>query len=482
MPSETIVEVLTRRACIIAGQWVPSAAGTVIDVVNPATGDTLGQVPDAGKELTEQAIDAAASAFPRWSSRPAHHRAEALIRIARRLNNHADDLARLMTLEQGKPLAESKGEVAYAASFFDWFAGEAVRIGGRTIPSSVTDKRILTIAQPVGVCAAITPWNFPLAMLARKAAAALAAGCTMVAKPDEHTPFCGLCLGDIINSCTEPGVMNVITGRPAPIGKSLMADSRVRKVSFTGSTEIGKLLVRQSADTLKRLTLELGGNAPFIVLDDADLDAAVQGAMQSRYRNAGQTCVCANRFLVHESIAELFATRVAAASAQLKVGNGLDDGIQIGPLIDADAVSKVTRLVDDAVSKGARIIGGSRLKSNTLFVQPLVLDRVTSSMSIANEEIFGPVCAIQSFRDENEAVALANSTPFGLAAYLYTSSISRAIQLSESIESGMVGLNTGLISHAQAPFGGIKQSGYGREGGLEGIGEYLNVKYVCVGI
>jgi succinate-semialdehyde dehydrogenase / glutarate-semialdehyde dehydrogenase len=472
---------LRMNGCLIDGRLVAGSAS--IDVSNPATGEIIGRVADAGAPLTRDAIAAAHAAFATWKTALADHRAAILREIARRLRDEADALACLLTLEQGKPLSEARGEVLYAASYFDWFAGEAVRVGGRTIPASAADKRLFTAREPVGVCAAITPWNFPIAMLARKMAAALAAGCTLVAKPDHHTPFCALALGQMALDAGLPaGVVNIVTGRSEPIGEAIMASDVVRKVSFTGSTPVGKLLMRQAADTLKRLTLELGGNAPFIVCEDADVDAAVSGAMQSKYRNAGQTCVCANRFIVHESVEPEFVRRLAEASARLKLGDGLEDGVTLGPLIDDRAVEKVKRLVDDAVAGGARIAFGVLPDGASRFVPPLILTGVDPRMQITREEIFGPVCAVETFREDAEALDRANAAEYGLAAYLYTASIARAIRLTEGLQAGIIGVNTGLISTAQAPFGGVKHSGFGREGGAEGIEEYLDVKYVCVGV
>ena len=471
---------LLRDACLIDGVWVP-VSGSFLAVVNPADGTLVGQVPCFGAAETRAAIDAAALALPDWRAKTAAERGKVLRRWFDLMLEHQEDLAHLMTLEQGKPLAESRGEIAYAASFIDWFAEEGKRVYGDVIPSPTSDRRLVVIRQPVGVCAAITPWNFPAAMITRKAAPALAAGCTMVVKPAEQTPLSALALAWLGQLAGIPaGVLNVVTGDPVLIGGELTANSKVMKLSFTGSTEVGRLLMQQSAPTLKRLSLELGGNAPFIVFDDADLDAAVAGAMLSKYRNTGQTCVCANRFLVQDGIHDAFAQRLADAVASLKPGNGFEQGITQGPLIDAAALNKVEALLADAVAKGARVMcGGQRHELGGTFFEPTVIAGATSDMRLAREEIFGPVAPIFRFKDEAEAVRLANDTEFGLAAYFFTRDVGRCWRVAEALEYGMVGINSGMISNEVAPFGGIKQSGLGREGSRYGIEEYLEIKYLA---
>ena len=471
---------LLRAACLIDGVWVPASAG-VLKVINPADGTLVGCVPSLGVIETRAAIDAAAVALPAWRAKTAAERARVLRRWFDLMLEHQEDLARLMTAEQGKPLAESRGEIAYAASFIDWFAEEGKRIYGDVIPSPAADRRLVVIRQPVGVCAAITPWNFPAAMITRKVAPALAAGCTMVVKPAEQTPLSALALAWLGQLAGIPaGVLNVVTGDPVLIGGELTSSSKVMKLSFTGSTEVGRLLMQQSAPTLKRLSLELGGNAPFIVFDDADLDAAVAGAMLSKYRNAGQTCVCANRFLVQDGIHDAFAQRLAEAVATLKPGNGLDQDVTQGPLIDAAALNKVEELLADAVAKGGKVVcGGQRHALGGTFFQPTVIAGATSEMRLAREEIFGPVAPLFRFKDEAEAVRLANDTEYGLAAYFFTRDIGRCWRVAEALEYGMVGINSGMISNEVAPFGGIKQSGLGREGSRYGIEEYLEIKYLA---
>ena len=469
-----------RAACLIDWVWVPASAG-VLKVINPADGTLVGCVPSLGVIETRAAIDAAAVALPAWRAKTAAERARVLRRWFDLMLEHQEDLARLMTAEQGKPLAESRGEIAYAASFIDWFAEEGKRIYGDVIPSPAADRRLVVIRQPVGVCAAITPWNFPAAMITRKVAPALAAGCTMVVKPAEQTPLSALALAWLGQLAGIPaGVLNVVTGDPVLIGGELTSSRKVMKLSFTGSTEVGRLLMQQSAPTLKRLSLELGGNAPFIVFDDADLDAAVAGAMLSKYRNAGQTCVCANRFLVQDGIHDAFAQRLAEAVATLKTGNGLDQGVTQGPLIDAAALNKNEELVADAVAKGGKVVcGGQRHALGGTFFQPTVIAGATSDMRLAREEIFGPVAPLFRFKDEAEAVRLANDTEYGLAAYFFTRDIGRCWRVAEALEYGMVGINSGMISNEVAPFGGIKQSGLGREGSRYGIEEYLEIKYLA---
>ncbi|MBK8118814.1 MAG: NAD-dependent succinate-semialdehyde dehydrogenase [Sulfuritalea sp.] len=472
---------LLRNACLINGEWLTSG-GASIEIRNPATGDLVGCVPSFGAAETRAAIDAAQAAFHPWRARTAAERAKILRRWFELMMENQEDLARLMTLEQGKPLAEARGEIGYAASFIEWFAEEARRIYGDVIPSPLADRRLIVLKQPVGVCAAITPWNFPAAMITRKAAPALAAGCTMVVKPAEQTPLSALALAWLGQQAgLPPGVFNVVTGEPAVIGGELTSNPKVLKLSFTGSTEVGRLLMGQCAPTVKKLSLELGGNAPFIVFDDADLDAAVAGAMVSKYRNTGQTCVCTNRFLVQEGVHDAFAKKLAAAVAQLKVGNGLEEGVTQGPLIDAAGLAKVEELLADAVAHGARVLcGGKRHARGGTFFEPTVLAGATSAMRLAREEIFGPVAPIFSFGDEAEAVRMANDTEFGLAAYFYSRDIARAWRVGEALDYGMVGINSGLISNEVAPFGGVKQSGLGREGSKHGIEEYLEIKYLAM--
>ncbi len=473
---------LLRQQCYLNGQWVGGESD--FPVHNPASGAELARVPRFGAAETRAAIAAADAAWPAWRSRTAKERTGVLRRWFELMNQHADDLALLMTSEQGKPLAEARGEVAYAASFVEWFAEEAKRAYGETIPAVAADKRMLVIKQPIGVCAAITPWNFPAAMITRKVAPALAAGCTVVVKPAEQTPLTALALAELAHRAGFPaGVFNVITGDPVAIGGELTSNPTVRKLSFTGYTEVGRLLMGQCAPSIKKLSLELGGNAPFIVFDDADLDAAVEGAMISKYRNTGQTCVCANRLLVQDGIYEAFAARLAAKVATLKVGEGTEAGVTQGPLIDADALAKVEAHIADAVAHGARVLaGGRRHKKGGTFFQPTVLADVTPAMRVAREETFGPVAPLLRFQTEEEAIALANATEFGLASYFYSRDIGRIFRVGEALEYGMVGVNTGLISNEVAPFGGIKQSGLGREGSKYGLEEYLEVKYLCLGL
>ncbi len=473
---------LLRTRCYINGVWVAAESAKTMPVHNPATGELLADVPECGADETRQAIDAAGAALPGWSAKSAAERGVILRRWAELLLEHQDDLALLMTSEQGKPLAEARGEVAYAASFFEWFAEEGKRAYGDVIPSPQADRRLLVIKQPVGVCAAITPWNFPAAMITRKLGPAMAAGCTMVFKPAEQTPLTAFALALLGEWAGVPaGVFNVVSGNPVAIGGELTSSPVVRKLSFTGSTEVGRLLMQQCAPTLKKLSLELGGNAPFIVFDDADLDAAVEGAMVSKYRNAGQTCVCANRFLVQSGVYEAFAKKLAEKVANLKVGNGAEEGISQGPLIDEAAVCKVEELVADAVSHGAKVVGGgSRHELGGTFYKPTVLTDVSPQMRVACEEIFGPVAPLFRFDEEAEAIAMANHTEFGLAAYFYARDIGRVWRVSEALEYGMVGVNTGLVSTAVAPFGGVKQSGLGREGSFYGLDEYLEIKYIAM--
>lgn len=475
---------LFRQQCYVGGSWVDADSGEVLPVSNPATGETLGSVPKLSGAEVGRAIVAAKEALAAWRTRTAKDRSVLLRRWFDLILAHQEDLAVLMTLEQGKPLAESRGEIAYAASFIEWFAEEAKRAYGDLIPPYQADKRIVVSKEPVGVCAAITPWNFPAAMITRKAGAALAAGCTMVLKPASQTPFSALALCDLAERAGLPaGVLNVVTGSAQVVGAELTANPTVRKLSFTGSTAIGKQLMRECAGTVKKLSLELGGNAPFIVFDDADLDAAVEGAIASKYRNAGQTCVCANRFLVQDRVYDTFVDKLSrAVTAQLKVGNGLEPGITQGPLIDQAAVTKVEEHIADAVSKGAHVVlGGQRHALGGTFFQPTILSQVSTEMLVAREETFGPVAPLFRFATEQEAIRMANDTEFGLASYFYSRDIGRIWRVSEALEYGMVGVNTGLISTETAPFGGMKESGLGREGSKYGIEEYLEIKYLCMG-
>ncbi|RII81783.1 NAD-dependent succinate-semialdehyde dehydrogenase [Neopusillimonas maritima] len=474
---------LVRQQCYIDGQWWDADSGKTLDVTNPANGQVIAQVPYAGQAETRRAIEAAERALPAWRAKTAAERAAILRRWFGLLLKHKDDLGRLMTLEQGKPLKEATGEIVYGASFIEWFAEEGKRAYGEVIPTPVADKRFVVIKQPVGVCAAITPWNFPCAMITRKAAPALAAGCTMVLKPAELTPLSALALAELAEQAGIPaGVFNIVTGDPKVIGQELCNNPTVRKLSFTGSTPVGKLLMEQCAPTLKKLSLELGGNAPFIVFDDADIDAAVAGAIASKYRNTGQTCVCTNRFIVQAGVYDEFAQKLAAETAKLRVGNGLEEDVVQGPLINPAAVEKVERLISDAKSKGATITtGGERLEKDGLWFKPTVLTHMTPDMDIAQQEIFGPVSALFKFDTEDEAIALANNTEYGLAAYFYARDIGRVWRVGEALEYGMVGINTGSISTEVAPFGGIKNSGMGREGSHYGLEEYLEIKYMAMG-
>src|SRR5438309_2814887 len=474
---------LFRQACYIDGAWVEAAARGSIDVDNPATGEVIGTVPRLGRAETRQAIDAAARAFPAWRRKTGKERAQVMRRWFDLMMANQEDLARLMTTEQGKPLTESRGEVAYAASFLEWFGEEAKRVYGDTIPPHQADKRIVVIKEPVGVVACITPWNFPLAMVTRKAGPAIAAGCTVVLKPASQTPFSALALAELAERAGVPkGVLNVVTGSATEIGGELTSNPIVRKLSFTGSTETGKLLMAQCASTVKKLSLELGGNAPFIVFDDADLDAAVEGAILSKYRNTGQTCVCANRLLVQDAVYDVFAEQLSVAVRKLKPAPGLEAGATQGPLIDDRAVEKVESHISDATSKGAKVlVGGTRHPLGGRFFEPTVLTNVTPSMAIAREETFGPVAPLFRFRTEADAIALANDTESGLAAYFYGRDIGRIWRVAEALEYGIVGINTGLISTEVAPFGGVKESGLGREGSKYGMEEFLEIKYLCMG-
>ena len=474
---------LLRESGYIDGSWVGADGGESLPVHNPATGAKLGVIPNMGTSETRRAIAAAAAAMPAWTARTAKDRAIILRRWFDLVMANQEDLAILMTAEQGKPLAESKGEIAYAASFIEWFAEEGKRMYGDIIPGHQADKRIMVLRQPVGVVAAITPWNFPAAMITRKAGPALAAGCTMVLKPATQTPYSALALAELAERAGIPkGVFNVVTGSATAIGGEMTSNPTVRKLTFTGSTEIGKKLIVQCASTVKKLSLELGGNAPFIVFDDADLDAAVQGALASKYRNTGQTCVCANRLLVQAGIYEEFSKKLAEAVGKLRVGDGLAGPTEQGPLIDAKAVAKVEEHIADAVKKGAKVaLGGKRHALGGTFFEPTILTDVTPQMMVAREETFGPLAPLFKFDTEAEAIAMANDTEFGLAAYLYTRDLARSWRVSEAIEYGIVGLNTGIISTEVAPFGGVKESGSGREGSKYGIMDYTELKYVCVG-
>jgi succinate-semialdehyde dehydrogenase/glutarate-semialdehyde dehydrogenase len=472
---------LFRSQAYIGGKWCDADNGATLKVNNPATGEILGTVPMMGAAETRRAIEAAKNAFTDWSRKPAKERSLLLRRWHDLMLANIEDLGKLMTAEQGKPLTEAKGEVAYAASFIEWFAEEAKRVYGDTIPSPWNDRRLVVIKQPIGVCAAMTPWNFPAAMITRKAGPALASGCTMVAKPASATPYSALAA--LAERAGIPaGVFNVLTGSSKAIGGELTSNPDVRKVTFTGSTEVGRELMKQSADTIKKLSLELGGNAPFIVFDDADLDAAVEGAIISKYRNAGQTCVCANRLYVQAGVYDAFAEKLVAAVAKLKVGNGFEPGVQQGPLIDNAAVEKVEEHVQDAVSKGGQVLlGGKRHALGQTFFEPTVLANVTPQMKVAKEETFGPLAPLFRFQTDEQAIEMANDTEFGLASYFYSRDIGRIWRAAEGLESGMVGINTGLISNEVAPFGGVKQSGPGREGSHYGIEEFVEIKYLCFG-
>src|SRR5690242_9563889 len=475
---------LFRQQCYVNGEWTDALNRGTIAVTNPATGETLGTVPRMGAEETRQAIEAADKALPAWRAKTAKERAQILRRWYDSMMANQDDLAAIMTAEQGKPLAESKGEIAYAGSFIEWFGEEGKRIYGDTIPAHAADKRIVVTKEPIGVCAAITPWNFPSAMITRKAGPALAAGCPIVLKPATQTPFSALALAELAHRAGVPaGVFNVVTGSATQIGGEMTSNPIVRKLTFTGSTEIGKILLEQCAKSVKKTSMELGGNAPFIVFDDADLDAAVEGAIMSKYRNTGQTCVCANRILVQDSVYDAFAAKLTAAAAKLKIGDGLKGETQQGPLIDMKAVEKVEEHIADAVKKGAKVVaGGKRHALGHSFFEPTILVNVTTDMKVTREETFGPVAPLFRFKTEEEAVKLANDTEFGLAAYFYARDLGRVWRVAEQIESGIVGINTGIISTEVAPFGGVKESGIGREGSKYGIEDYLEIKYLCMGV
>ena len=475
---------LFRQQAFINGEWRDALSSDVITVTNPANGEVLGSVPKMGAEETRDAIQAAHRALPAWRQLTAKERAAILRRWFDLMMANQDDLARLMTLEQGKPLAEAKGEIGYAASFIEWFAEEGKRIYGDTIPGHQADKRLIVIKQPIGVTAAITPWNFPAAMITRKAGPALAAGCTMVLKPASQTPFSALALAELARRAGIPdGVFNVVTGSASAVGNELTGNPLVRKLSFTGSTEIGRQLMAQCAQDIKKVSLELGGNAPFIVFDDADLDKAVEGAMASKFRNAGQTCVCANRLYVQDGVYERFAEKLQQAVEQLRLGDGLQAGVTTGPLIDEKAIAKVQEHIADAVGKGARVITGGKVDSlGGNFFQPTILVDVPDGAKVAKEETFGPLAPLFRFTDEEDVIRQANDTEFGLAAYFYARDLSRVFRVGEALEYGIVGINTGLISNEVAPFGGVKASGLGREGSKYGIEDYLEIKYMCIGL
>ncbi|MFI4939070.1 MAG: NADP-dependent succinate-semialdehyde dehydrogenase [Burkholderiales bacterium] len=473
---------LFKQQAYLNGQWCGADNGETIAVTNPATGVLIGHVPDMGVAEARRAITAANAAWKDWRTHLAKDRAAILRKWYDLILANTDDLAAIMTAEQGKPLTESKGEISYAASFIEWFAEEGKRIYGDTIPTPTQGKRIMVTKEPIGVCAAITPWNFPSAMITRKAGPALAAGCTMIVKPAEQTPFSALALAELAHRAGVPkGVFSVITGDAPAIGGEMTSNPIVRKITFTGSTQVGRILMRQSADTIKKLSLELGGNAPFIVFDDADLDAAVEGAMASKYRNAGQTCVCANRLYVQDKVYDAFTAKLAAAVQKLQVGDGTVPGVNQGPLIDESAVQKIEEHIADAVSKGAKILlGGKRHALGQTFFEPTVLVNVTQSMKVAREETFGPLAPIFRFHSDDEVIAMANDTEFGLASYFFSRDIGRIWNVAEQLEYGMVGINTGIFSNEVAPFGGIKQSGLGREGSKYGIDDFLTVKYWCI--
>lgn len=474
---------LFRMQGFLGGKWVDADSGKTHDVTNPATGEVIGTIPDMGAAETRRAIEAARAAMPGWARKTAKERAGILRKWHDLMLENADDLARLMTIEMGKPLTEAKGEVTYAASFIEWFAEEGKRIYGDTIPEHQSDKRIVVIKQPIGVTAAITPWNFPIAMITRKAAPALAAGCPMVIKPSELTPYSAFALAVLAARAGVPaGILSVVTGDSSAIGGEMTSNPTVAKLSFTGSTAVGRLLMEQSAPTVKKLSLELGGNAPFLVFDDANLDEAVEAAIASKYRNAGQTCVCANRIYVQAGIHDAFIAKLTERAKALKVGNGLEEGVAQGPLITEKAVQKVEAHIEDALSKGAKLLlGGKRHALGGTFFEPTVLSGATQGMRVAKEETFGPVASVFRFETEEEAIRMANDTEFGLAAYLCARDIGRIWRVSEALEYGIVGINTGIISTEVAPFGGVKQSGIGREGSKYGIDDYLEIKYMCIG-
>ncbi|WP_298013529.1 NADP-dependent succinate-semialdehyde dehydrogenase [uncultured Castellaniella sp.] len=475
---------LLRQQAYLDGRWCDADSGETISVSNPATGEALGTVPRMGAAETRRAIEGAQAAWGAWRALTAKERAAILRRWFDLMTEHAQDLALIMTAEQGKPLAESRGEIAYGAAFLEWFAEEGKRAYGDVIPSFARDRRIVVTKEPIGVCAAITPWNFPSSMITRKAGAALAAGCPLVVKPAEQTPFSALALAVLAEEAGVPaGVFSVLTGDAPAIGGEMTSNAIVRKMSFTGSTEVGRLLMRQCAPSIKKLSLELGGNAPFIVFDDADLDAAVEGAIASKYRNSGQTCVCTNRFYVQDSVYDAFSRKLVQAVGKLKVGNGMEDGVTQGPLIDDDAVAKVREHIADAVAQGGRILAGGQPHAlGRTFFQPTVLADAVPAMKLAREETFGPLAPLFRFHDDAEVIRMANDTEYGLAAYFYSRDIGRVWRVAEALEYGMVGINTGLVSNEAVPFGGVKQSGLGREGSHYGLDDYLVVKYLCMGL
>jgi succinate-semialdehyde dehydrogenase/glutarate-semialdehyde dehydrogenase len=472
-----------REANLIGGAWVGADGGATLTVTNPATGEVLGTVPDVGRAEVARAIASAEAAFPAWAAKTANERATILLKLANLIRANVDALGELLTLEQGKPLAEAKGEVLGSAGYVQWFAEEARRVYGDTIPSPWADRRIIVQKEPVGVVAAITPWNFPSSMISRKLGAALAAGCTAVIKPAELTPYSGIAWGMLAEEAGVPaGVVNIVTGRPAPIGDEFLENPAVRKITFTGSTAVGRMLAGRGAERLKRVSMELGGNAPLIVFDDADLDRAVAGAVASKFRNSGQTCVCTNRFIVQAGIYDAFAEKFAAAVAALKVGNGLEAGTVQGPLIEEKAVAKVESFVADALAKGGRVtVGGRRHALGHGFFEPTVIRDATTDMKFAQDEIFGPVAPLFRFETEEEAVAIANGSPYGLAGYFYTRDLGRAFRLAEKLKFGQIGINESVLTTEVAPFGGVKDSGFGREGSKYGLDDYLDVKYVCIG-
>lgn len=474
---------LFRQQCYINGNWLDADSGESIDVTNPATGEKLGTVPKMGADETRRAIEAAEEAFLSWRKTTAYEKSQVLRRWFDLMMEHKEDLSIIMTAEQGKPINESRGEINYAASYIEWFAEEARRVYGDTVPAHSNDKRIILIKQPVGVTAAVTPWNFPAAMITRKAAPALAAGCTMVIKPATATPYSALALAELGERAGfPPGALSVVTGSARAIGGELTGNPIVHKLTFTGSTEIGKKLIEQCAATVKKTSMELGGNAPFIVFDDADLDAAVEGAIESKFRNTGQTCVCTNRLLVQDGVYDAFAEKLVQAVSKMKVGNGMDEDTEQGPLIDVGAMETVEALVQDAIEKGGRVLlGGKRHELGGSFFEPTVVADVTTDMKVAREETFGPFAPLFRFKTEKEAIRMANDTEFGLASYFYTRDVGRIFRVAEALEYGIVGINAGLISTAVAPFGGVKESGFGREGSKYGMDDYLEVKYLCMG-
>ncbi|QVM84865.1 NAD-dependent succinate-semialdehyde dehydrogenase [Novosphingobium decolorationis] len=473
-----------KQQCYIDGKWCDADSGATLEVTNPGTGEVMGTVPKMGSDETSRAIDAAEAALPAWRAKTAGERSKILRKLYELMMDAQDDLGELLSREQGKPLAEGKGEIAYGASFIEWFGEEAKRAYGDTIPGHASDRRIVVIKQPVGVVGAITPWNFPNAMITRKLGPALAAGCTMVIKPASATPYSALAIAALCEKAGIPaGVVNVVTGSAGQIGSTLTGSPKVAKITFTGSTEIGRQLLKESADTVKKCSMELGGNAPFLVFDDADVDAAIEGAMISKFRNGGQTCVCTNRFYVQDGVYDEFVEKLAARVKAMKVGYGLDEGTEVGPLVDEKAVAKVEEHLKDAVDGGATVLaGGSRNERGGSYFNPTVVANVKPDMLLAREETFGPLAGVIRFTEEAEAIAMANDTEFGLASYFYASDMSRVWRVAEALEAGMVGINTGLISTEVAPFGGVKQSGLGREGSHYGLDDYMELKYLCMGV